>query len=470
MVMIRKQSRIVQSLCACALLTLSAAQAMQDRPQMTDQNAVATFTGHEGAGMSVAFNPDGTLLASGASDPTLRVWRVAHGQVQTDNSTVLSRHKGRVNSVAFNAQGTLLAYGSDKGNIRLRPIVDGQAQEVCLALFLDSFRSVFSDHQINEVCSVAFNPQGTLLASGSADGAVRVWRIKNGRIQYNPLVLRGHSGWVNSVTFNSQGTLLVSGSNDCTIRVWRVENGRVQTDNSGILSGYDGCVRSVAFNSQGTLLAAGFADRIIRVWRVVDGQVYEGSPTVLSEHAGCVHSVVFNPQGTLLASGSDDGAVCVWRVVDGQVQTDNPMVFSGHEGSVRSVAFNPQGTLLVSGFVNGTVRVWCVNQVHDASVQTAYENIQVLASGPSAGQNSGDNDSNSDQEASTCFICFGQATEDLPLAPIPCVNQHDGLVHMQCWDRWVVNRHSCPICRENIQNDRSVGVSQNGLSRGCTIL
>ncbi|GJN78789.1 hypothetical protein PLIIFM63780_002298 [Purpureocillium lilacinum] len=118
----------------------------------------------------------------------------------------------------------------------------------------------------------------------------------------------------NSVAFSPDSTLVASGSDDETIRLWRVATGEcVQT-----LEGHDGWVRSVAFSPDSTLVASGSGDETIRLWRVATGECVQ----TLEGHGGWVNSVAFSPDSTLVASGSDDKTIRLWRVATGEcVQT-----------------------------------------------------------------------------------------------------------------------------------------------------
>jgi WD40 repeat protein len=74
----------------------------------------------------------------------------------------------------------------------------------------------------NSVRSVAFSPDGQILASGSWDTTVRLWRVADGRCL---CILEGHTDLVWSVAFSPDGQTLASGSDDKTVRLWQIDSG-----------------------------------------------------------------------------------------------------------------------------------------------------------------------------------------------------------------------------------------------------
>ena len=110
--------------------------------------------------------------------------------------------------------------------------------------------------------TLAFSPNGGILASGHKDGTIRLWQISDGRLFQT---LKGHSGSVESVVFSADGQLLASGSDDKTVRLWRVSDGTsLQT-----FKGHTVLVSSVTFTPDGQMLVSTSVDGAVRLWGIV---------------------------------------------------------------------------------------------------------------------------------------------------------------------------------------------------------
>ena len=281
---------------------------------------------------SVAFSPDGTKLASGGYDNTVRIWNAETGE---QIGEPLRGHTGFVMSVAWSPDGTKLASGS-YGDNTVR-IWDAQTGE--------QIGEPLRVHTKN-VSSVAWSPNGTKLASGSWDATVRLWDVETGAQIGEPLT--GHARIVESVAFSPDGTKLASGSWDRTVRIWDVETGAQIGEP---LTGHTGFVMSVAWSPDGTKLAFDSGGKV----QIVNAETGEQIGESLTGHTGNVSSVAWSPYGTKLVSGSGDKTVRIWDIETSD-QIGEP--FTGHTGNVSSVEFSPDGTKLASGSFDGTVRIW----------------------------------------------------------------------------------------------------------------
>ncbi len=306
--------------------------------KMADKPFHRTLTGHTDTVMSVAFAPDGSTLASGSGDKTVRLWRVSDGSPLR----TLER-SGAHGGVAFTPDGSTLAAGSGR-IVQLWRVSDGSP----LRTLEGRKYRVLSPGGI--VWSVAFAPDGSTLAAGwtrktwgDLDGIVQLWRVSDWSLLHT---LDRHTNSVISVAFTPDGSTLASGSWDKTVRLWRVSDGSPLRT----LEGHTDFVTSVAFAPDGSTLASGSSDGTVRLWRVPDGSPLR----TLEGHTNSVVSVAFAPDGSTLASGSWDKTVRLWRVSDG-----SPLrTLEGHTNFVTSVAFAPDGSTLASGSYDSTVQLW----------------------------------------------------------------------------------------------------------------
>src|SRR5262249_35169506 len=142
-----------------------------------------------------AFSPAGKVLASaGDDDGTVKLWDMPSAQ----QARILKGHTGRVACVAFSANGRTLASGSDDTFIKLWDGATGKELRT-----LDG-------HDASAVLSVAFSPDGKVLASrGGYDGAVKLWDVATGDER---ATLKGQTGEFVFMAFTADGRTLATAS------------------------------------------------------------------------------------------------------------------------------------------------------------------------------------------------------------------------------------------------------------------
>ncbi|PSB58643.1 NACHT domain-containing protein [Chamaesiphon polymorphus] len=262
------------------------------------ENRSTSLSGHNSSIRTVAFSPDGQLLASGGSgdNPIIKLWCVRDGHC----CHILTGHTDGLWSVAFSPDGRILASSSSDHTIRLWSTLTGE----CL--------QVLTGHT-DWVTSVAFIGSPPMLVSASRR-TLSFWNIQTGQcIQ----TLLGPQQGILSIAANPDGDILASGSIDYTVALWHVKTGECFQ----VLSGHQAFVRSVALSADGRILASGSYDSTVRLWDVQSGECLN----ILRGHPHSVFAVAFVPHYStdfanrqLLASTGTDATIRFWDVATGE--------------------------------------------------------------------------------------------------------------------------------------------------------
>ena len=285
---------------------------------------------HSGYVTSVVFSPDGTRLASGSWDHTIKIWDVESRRELSEWEVQQTNEIHSFISVDFSPDGRLLASGFQDGTVGLWDVA-AQAEVGTLKGHTD------------RVTSVSFSPNGALVASGSGDRTVRLWDVGG---QTEVAVMRGHAGPVHSVSYSPAGDVLASGSWDRTVRLWDVSTG----DLISTFDKHKGAVRSVSFSSDGATLVSGSADGMVLL-----RDLKTGNAAGLSGHEP-LNSMTLSSDGVTLAMSYRDGTIRLWDAVTmARIAT-----LQGHSSWVTSVSFSSDGALLASGSWDNTVKLWDV--------------------------------------------------------------------------------------------------------------
>ena len=334
---IRKACGNQTALCLAVPLVLLAACGSDPGAPLSGQEVFSSWretgriTAHGDTLRSLCFSRDGKWLATGScNDKAARLWEVSSGQLVR----TFTGPTHPVSSVALSPHGTLLAAGTHEPSIRLWRVSDGSL-----------LQGPINVGKLGETSGyVAFSPDGKVLATSAEDNLVRLFAVADGQ----PLrALRGHTHYVLDLAFSPDGKVLATGGADGTVRIWSVSQGEPLQ----VLRGGAG---TLAFTRDGTLLASSAGAGRICVWRTSDWnliqRIWYGNP---------VGDLAFSPDGKLLAvCGTSDvlGSVSLslWSVADGKKVQE--LVHERVEA--HAVAFAPAEALLAAGCTDGTIRLF----------------------------------------------------------------------------------------------------------------
>ena len=299
-----------------------------------------TFTRHQAIVRTVAWSPDGTMLASGADDTQLFIWGMdglVHHTVQ---------HPASVHVLAWSPDGQRL--------------VTGSATQVLFLHALTGTPLARSTHRHTAaVTGLAWSMQNpNLVVSGALDMHAIVWNTTNYQAQ---ALFARHTAPIEAVSWAADGQTVASSSQGGVVRVWRALNAQ---EIHGAYQDAAIRMRTLAFSPTGMQLAVGGEDGQVRIWNGFTcqqqvsggrGNICKDLPQRLKASNRAVRSLAWSHDTRFLATGDDDGTVAIWYPTHSQ----QPLFTFQQNASVHSLAWSPKDNQLVTASGN-VVTVWNV--------------------------------------------------------------------------------------------------------------
>lgn len=308
---------------------------------------INSITAHYAPVISLAFSPDGKILASGGYDETINLWTLPTGErLHSYNSYYDLRALRALSSLAFNPDGkTLLAGGWKEISIfNIEHSIDRERPDD---------RTSFQV-KVAFINSISFSSDGQTVILGGFDNTSPRTNFEKGKI-----AIKSIEGWrkarhieTKSLVFCSDispdGQIALSGHEDSLIRLWSVETGKLIK----ALKGHEGRISKVAFSPDGTLIASAGQDDLINMWNMETGELLWSIRT----DGRYFTAMDFSPDGQMLISASKKKVVNFWSVETGELVR----AIEDFEYSVYSAIFSPDGKSIATGSGDGWINIWSI--------------------------------------------------------------------------------------------------------------
>ncbi len=395
---------------------------------LADGKEVRSLT-HPAEVVGVAFSPDGSRVTSACGDQQAHVWDLATGQelvafphagpvravacAPSSNDLVVAAHDktvtvhtvtvtkaiptgGPVRRLAVLPSGTHFVTADEAGKVKqwtpagatdrtygdsTKPVLalaglrnnlllaTGGADGLVRLYTLADGKLILSLKAPSPILQLAFTPDSQALLAACEGGAMQAWNVvfqpgQQPPAEFGKVVQSYQAGGATDLTFAPAGGQFYTAGADA-VKVWKLA-AEAPVKNFG----HPNLVDSVAFSPDGTQLATGCHDGRVRVFDVTKGTVLKDLAAHVMPMPAAVYGVAWSPDGKRLISTSYDHSLKLWDVAGGKMVIEfkghQDKVFEkGHTGAVYGAAFSPDGKLLASAGEDRGIKIW---NVADGSV------------------------------------------------------------------------------------------------------
>ena len=305
---------------------------------------ILTLAGDKAAYVtSIAFSPDGKLLASGNDSSGVCLWDSFAGE----QLYALKGQADQIDAVIFSADGQrVVAAGFDEA-IRIWDTRTGELSRTIVSPRSVPNQLLRGDR--SNITALALNPAGAVAAAG-LNGEIKVWNLESGNVVQEFADIAG-------ICFSHDGRLMGI-SKDDSIQIVEMASGRLLSSLTDQGEKLWARTKTMAFSPDGRFFASTGTDGTIRIWETESGEVVRR----LKGHTSGIAAIAYSPDGRFIVSGGgwfgnsgrDDIVAGLWDAGSGELV----MSITDHSRAVTSVAFSPDGKRLATAGLDGNIYVY----------------------------------------------------------------------------------------------------------------
>lgn len=347
--------------------------AEENRQEAVEQREIAVRNAEVSDSLAIAANAQlefslsnndlAIVLASqsvGIDDPPVEALRILEDTVFAPGTRyILEGHTDIVQAVDFNPDESLLASGSNDGVVIIWDVATGEE--------VHRIDLTAEDDERHRVRAVAFSPDGTMLTASDRDGqAIIVWSTED----YSEIQRISDLGdWATRLEFSPDNTQILAGFDDETSAVilYDVESGEQIISFGNDEVRHSDTIDGIDFSPDGTRVASGSRDDLLVIW-----DIETGDPLTVIDAGTDVTGIDFSADGQFILGGGGPDvnfALRVWNVETG-ILAETPL--TGHVEYPNDAEFDATGQFIISGSSDTTVRVWSLQNGQELYTLTGH--------------------------------------------------------------------------------------------------
>ena len=323
---------------------------------------------------SLAFSNDGSMLASGSMDKTVRLWDTE----KRKHLAKFSLHKSWITAVALSYDGSILASGDAENRIILWD-TETKAK-----------RTELEGHT-SGICTLAFSPDGTTLASGSYDGTIRFWNPSTGG--EISTFATGHSKFITSLAFSNEDTILTSVDFNGTVDLWNMKTkqghsylntGQNTADSATSLS-HDAMRYAAMGNNYTTAFyplgsgwrggGSGRRESKFQVWNLSTREELHGPWTHQNYY---INAVTFSPDNKKLVVSDRSKGILSWNIDTGE----ETVLFNQRSHWKNELIFSPNGKMVAFQGGHSGSHIWNYETQQEITPEYLKRNSSAISFSP----------------------------------------------------------------------------------------